>query len=300
MPKRRTVCHGQSMSQQRPKTLAAAALLLFCHSCQNLSFLTQPCDSPSARPRLRASTATQRSRGATGSRTLAILRRATGDLDAIIGLKDATEKQRDSVRQVFEEIPRPEATRSGIQDASIRFEDAEVLLDSRAESQLREDTVQVLDFIGELQPAFKEADNDSDGLISAEQFTATFYNLGGVFSLMSRAEIMDIFTVADVDSDGLVDYHNFFIWMLASQVFASYWVVVDTDCNGAVDIADWRTMASKIYPEWSADHTENTFQKIDLDDNGSINFVEFVYWFGGPEKAMREWLFLRLQRFSPT
>ncbi|KAI0219184.1 putative calmodulin-like protein 2 [Lamellibrachia satsuma] len=144
----------------------------------------------------------------------------------------------------------------------------------------------------EMLEAFHVFDSDGDGYITGEDIRKTMRQLG---EELSEADIKDMITEADLDKDGRINFSEFVILMQhrfikSGQVLDSngaftphqkgelriIFSLFDKDHDNNISMDEVMQVMEAMGQQPDVDRLLQTFQLVDLDGNGLIDFNEFV------------------------
>ncbi|XP_074307856.1 calcium-dependent protein kinase SK5-like [Silene latifolia] len=131
--------------------------------------------------------------------------------------------------------------------------------------------------IGGLKELFKKIDKDQSGSITFEELRD---GLQRVDSKIRESEIVDLMNAADVDENGTLDYGEFLAATLhlnkvdREENLASAFSYFDKDGSGYITIDELQQACKEL--GLSALNLEEMIKEIDLDDDGQIDYGEFV------------------------
>ena len=129
-----------------------------------------------------------------------------------------------------------------------------------------------------LKELFKQIDADSSGNITIEELREAMKKDN---SPLQDSEIMDLLEAADVDGDGTIDYEEFLAATLqASRLntdenLKAAFEHFDADGSGQIT-KDELMQALKNIKGLSEEHINVIVEDVDRDDNGEIDYAEFV------------------------
>jgi len=137
------------------------------------------------------------------------------------------------------------------------------------------------DFISEMREAFHLFDKDDSGYICSKEMGPLLRALGWN---PTEAEVNGMIAEVDVDHNGKMDLMEF-IMMMHNQVgntdtmeeMKMAFRAFDTDGDGKVSKEEFRLCMLNFGERFSEDEIEEMVKQADTDDDGSIDFSEFVY-----------------------
>lgn len=147
-----------------------------------------------------------------------------------------------------------------------------------------------------LRKIFFQMDSNTDGLIDQEEFLNAVKDIGNAFSKLSTDDLEEIFLVADSDRDGLINLEDFGTWITTTKENLAYFQMVDSDFDGCIDREEWKSVIEKMELDLSDDTISKTFDRADVDNSGTMSFLEFFKYMNGisPKegfvKRARKWL----------
>ncbi|XP_010674273.1 calcium-dependent protein kinase SK5 [Beta vulgaris subsp. vulgaris] len=147
--------------------------------------------------------------------------------------------------------------------------------------------------IGGLKELFKKIDKDNSGAITFDELK---HGLRRVDSKIRESEIEDLMHAADVDENGTIDYGEFVAATLhlnkleREENLASAFAYFDKDSSGYITIEELQQACKEL--GLSDHHLEEMITEIDQDNDGQIDYGEFVAMMrmgngGGGRRTMR-------------
>jgi len=148
---------------------------------------------------------------------------------------------------------------------------------------------------------FSHFDTDCSGAIDRDEFRA----LAATMDLhMNDKDIDSVFTIIDLDKNGTLEFEEFYDWlinekrkgnMLKSGVkklatsagftpqdspdkILEIFNRIDTDKSGAIDPDEFRALVRDMHLKLDDVEVMALFKSIDLDNNGTLEFNEFLTW----------------------
>jgi len=148
---------------------------------------------------------------------------------------------------------------------------------------------------------FTHFDTDCSGAIDRDEFRA----LAATMDLhMNDKDIDSVFTIIDLDKNGTLEFEEFYDWlinekrkgnMLKSGVkklatsagftpqdspdkILEIFNRIDTDKSGAIDPDEFRALVRDMHLKLDDVEVMALFKSIDLDNNGTLEFNEFLTW----------------------
>lgn len=128
-----------------------------------------------------------------------------------------------------------------------------------------------------LKEQFKKIDKDNSGAITFDELKD---GLRRVDSKIRESEIEDLMHAADVDESGTIDYTEFVAATLhlnkleREENLASAFAYFDKDSSGYITIDELQQACKEL--GLSDHHLEEMIKEIDQDDDGQIDYGEFV------------------------
>jgi len=137
------------------------------------------------------------------------------------------------------------------------------------------------DFISEMREAFHLFDKDGSGFICSKEMGPLLRVLGWN---PTEAEVNRMIAEVDVDHNGKMDLMEF-IMMMHNQVgntdtmeeMKMAFRAFDTDGDGKVSKEEFRLCMLNFGERFCEDEIAEMVKQADTDDDGSIDFTEFVY-----------------------
>lgn len=147
------------------------------------------------------------------------------------------------------------------------------------------------DEIEEYRLAFNMFDKDGSGTISAKEFLKVLKNLG---QIITKEEAANIMKDLDQDGSGEIDFEEFISYMKKVrekeiiemkeqeeedriiQAFQTF----DEDKDDVISLQEFRNIICNIgQKKFTQDQCDMIFKEADLDNNGVLNYREFVaFW----------------------
>jgi len=148
------------------------------------------------------------------------------------------------------------------------------------------------DFISEMTEAFCYFDKDKSGHISGKEMPALLRALGWN---PTETEVNNIMAEVDVDHNGKMDLAEFIV-MMHGQVGSTDTMeemriafrAFDTDGDGRVSKEEFRLCMLNYGERFMEEDIELMIRLADLDDNGYIDFREFVRMLTAEEEESME------------
>mmetsp|Transcript_14600 Transcript_14600/g.23038 ORF Transcript_14600/g.23038 Transcript_14600/m.23038 type:complete len:174 (-) Transcript_14600:996-1517(-) len=139
-----------------------------------------------------------------------------------------------------------------------------------------------------LREIFQALDKDGKGQIRAEDLARAIVEdskkLNSYNVLSSAQDLADILRDADTDGNGMIDLKEFFaaainetIYMQDEKLTLAF-NFFDKDKSGTITLDELREAYG---PDVSITHLEEDFQKYDLNNDGVIDYDEFVQQMSG-------------------
>lgn len=148
----------------------------------------------------------------------------------------------------------------------------------------RTNRTQVVELSEEQMEEFKEAfvlfDQSGDGMISVKEMQLIMRSIG---QNPSEAEILDLMKELDPDSDGETDFNGFIKLMqrqladeeLNEELYEAF-KTFDKSQKGSFNVVEMREFMEKYGEKLPDEEYEKLFKDIDTDDDGLVNFDDFV------------------------
>jgi len=132
----------------------------------------------------------------------------------------------------------------------------------------------------EFKAAFAPFDKNGEGTIETKDFEAIMRSLG---QNPSAAELQDMLDEVDKEGKGTIDFLAFLGLMARKMMdyggevdliepFRAY----DRDGNGLISTEDLRKVIKEMENEVSDEDMEEMMREADADENGKVNYEDFV------------------------
>ena len=137
--------------------------------------------------------------------------------------------------------------------------------------------------LDEYKEAFDMFDKDHSGTISVDEIAKIMKNFGNP---MSKDDIKEMIKDIDTSGDGELDFDEFVTLMQRQEVveddddevlraFQSF----DKDQNGYITNTEFRYILTKLGERFTDQEVDTLFRECDLDDDGRLNYEEFIeFW----------------------
>ena len=136
------------------------------------------------------------------------------------------------------------------------------------------------DKITEFKEAFEIFDKDKDGYITTKELGDIMKNLG---QTPSEAELQDMINEVDIDGNGTIDFKEFLGLMArkmrdadTEEELIEAFKVFDRDGNGFITSHELRNIMNSLGEGLSPEEIEEMIKEADLDNDGQIDYEEFV------------------------
>lgn len=132
--------------------------------------------------------------------------------------------------------------------------------------------------LSELRKAFELFDKNKDGTIN-------LHELGDVMKSLGRdpttEELQDIIDNYDVDGNKVVDFEEFLKLMgeLPAENMTELrhvFAIFDKNGDGYISKSEMKSAMKKINENFNDEEIDDIIKEADLDDDGEVNFNEFV------------------------
>ena len=134
--------------------------------------------------------------------------------------------------------------------------------------------------IAEFKTAFALFDKDGNGTISTKELGCIKRAYGHDHT---EAELEDMIAEFDTGGDGTIDFEEFLIMMErkmaeteSEQDIGETFKVFDKDGNGFISADELRHVINNLGEKLTDDEVEKLIREADIDDDGQINYEEFV------------------------
>jgi len=130
----------------------------------------------------------------------------------------------------------------------------------------------------ELFEAFRIFDKDNDGRITSDELEGIIQKFSDG---SSKAEIKEMIAKIDTNNDGTIDFEEF-VQLMASaksspdeEMMAAF-KIFDEDGNGTITIDELRKVMKKLGERVTEDQLKEMIKAADLNNDGLIDYGEFV------------------------
>ena len=134
--------------------------------------------------------------------------------------------------------------------------------------------------IAEFKTAFALFDKDGNGTISTKELGCIKRAYGHDHT---EAELEDMIAEFDTGGDGTIDFEEFLIMMErkmaeteSEQDIGETFKVFDKDGNGFISADELRHVINNLGEKLTDDEVDELIREADIDDDGQINYEEFV------------------------
>ena len=138
--------------------------------------------------------------------------------------------------------------------------------------------------LSEYREAFDMFDKDHSGSISVDEISKIMKNFGNP---MTKDEIKEMIKDIDTSGDGELDFEEFVTLMQKQEVvveddddeviraFKSF----DKDQSGKISNMEFRYILTQLGEKFTDSEVDTLFKECDLDNDGVLNYEEFVaFW----------------------
>lgn len=128
----------------------------------------------------------------------------------------------------------------------------------------------------ELRAVFKEFDIDGDNFIQEHELKSVMSKMG---QSPTPEELHAMFKAADCNGDGKIDFEEFVAIARANPLSLSLKSVfgeLDVDGDGYITRSEMRVAFDKMGHSLNDDEINAIFRQCDMNQDGKINFDEFV------------------------
>eukprot|EP01120_Amphizonella_sp_Union-15-10_P012452 TRINITY_DN552_c0_g1_i1.p1 TRINITY_DN552_c0_g1~~TRINITY_DN552_c0_g1_i1.p1 ORF type:complete len:150 (-),score=49.03 TRINITY_DN552_c0_g1_i1:81-530(-) len=134
--------------------------------------------------------------------------------------------------------------------------------------------------VAEFKEAFSLFDKDGDGNITTKELGIVMRSLG---QNPTEAELQDMIHEVDANNSGTIDFPEF-LTMMAKQMknedteeeIREAFKVFDKDGNGLISAAELRHVMTNLGEKLTDDEVDEMIREADVDNDGQINYEEFV------------------------
>ena len=134
--------------------------------------------------------------------------------------------------------------------------------------------------ITEFRAAFELFDKDRDGSITTKELGTVMRNLG---QNPSEEELKQMIREVDLDGSGTIDFKEFLCLMVkkmkgndTEEELLEAFKVFDRDGNGYITSHELRHIMTNLGEGLSPEEVEEMIREADLDNDGQIDYDEFV------------------------
>lgn len=134
--------------------------------------------------------------------------------------------------------------------------------------------------VAEFKEAFSKFDKDGDGSINTQELGTVMQALG---KDLSEAELKEFISKVDTDADGVISFPEFLEEMVRGmkawgkkQDLQEAFRVFDVDRNGYISVDELKQVMAKLGEELSQEVLEAMIHEADVDQDGQVNYEEFV------------------------
>ena len=132
----------------------------------------------------------------------------------------------------------------------------------------------------DLQDIFDQFDKDKDGKISGKELANAMVSMG---QNPTDDEINEMMREVDLNQDGKIDFDEFMILMTksspetqAEEEVINAFRVFDKEGNGLIASSELKHIMMTIGDKMSEEEAEEMVNEADIDEDGMINYEEFV------------------------
>ena len=135
--------------------------------------------------------------------------------------------------------------------------------------------------IKELSEMFKTFDKDGDGKITFDELKEELKNIG---DFKSDKEILQMIKEVDLDKNGTIEFNEFAVYFdkqigsmqIRREEMKSTFNTFDINGDGFITFEELKTVFSTLGEEMDEEHIKNLIQKVDLNQDGKLDFCEFA------------------------
>ncbi|ELU10987.1 hypothetical protein CAPTEDRAFT_224462 [Capitella teleta] len=143
------------------------------------------------------------------------------------------------------------------------------------------------DQLEEFRQAFNMFDKDGDGAISCQELGIVMRSLG---INPDQTELQDMIQEHDTDGSGQIEFPEFCEMMCKhldgdpkdqDEVYREAFKTFDRDGSGRISAEELRQVMRNLGENLTADEVEQMIKEADIDEDGEINYQEFVTMMSG-------------------
>ena len=132
----------------------------------------------------------------------------------------------------------------------------------------------------DFQDIFDQFDKDKDGKISGKELANAMVSMG---QNPTDDEINEMMREVDLNQDGLIDFEAFMILMTKSspdtqteEEVINAFRVFDKEGNGLIASSELKHIMMTIGDKMTEEEADEMVNEADIDEDGMINYEEFV------------------------
>ena len=132
----------------------------------------------------------------------------------------------------------------------------------------------------DFQDIFDQFDKDKDGKISGKELQNAMFSMG---QNPTEDEINEMMREDDLNQDGKIDFDEFMILMTksspetqAEEEVINAFRVFDKEGNGLIASSELKHIMMTIGDKMTEEEAEEMVNEADIDEDGMINYEEFV------------------------
>lgn len=137
--------------------------------------------------------------------------------------------------------------------------------------------------LDEYKEAFDMFDKDGSGSISVDEIFSIMKNFGNP---LTKAEIKKMISELDTDGTGDLDFEEFISFMQMTEevidddeAILRAFKAFDKDKNGYLSNTEFRYILTQLGDKFTDAEVDQIFKESDLDNDGRLNYQEFIeFW----------------------
>ena len=134
--------------------------------------------------------------------------------------------------------------------------------------------------LNEIRTVFAKCDVDGSGAITKDELGRILQSLGQNFS---AKEFIEMMKTIDLNEDGFVTFHEFLslykkhvLFKVQEEKLREAFNICDYDGNEFVTLDELKRVIGVVGENLSEEQIITMIKEVDMDDDGKINFEEFI------------------------